>query len=104
MKGVGKEMADCMDDEHGRRRGVIQRVQLDIDGGTFPIMRTVREHVVVEADIFADGHDALSALLQYRHEAHQQWTDTPMEFRGDDRHSASLPLTTDGSYIYKVYA
>ena len=95
-------MADCMDDEHGRRRVVIERVQPEIDGGKFPIKRTVGEHVVVEADIFADGHDALSALLQYRHEAHQQWTDTPMEFLGDDRWSASFPVTTVGRYRYTV--
>jgi len=102
MNMTGKEVADCMDDEHGRQRVVIERVRPEIDGGRFPIKRTVGEDVVVEADVFADGHDALSVLLQYRHEADQQWTDMPMEFLGNDRWGASFPVTTVGRYRYTV--
>jgi starch synthase (maltosyl-transferring) len=91
-----------MGDEHGRQRVVIDRVRPEIDGGRFPIKRTVGEDVVVEADVFADGHDALSVLLQYRHEAHQQWTDIPMEFLENDRWRASFPVTTLGRYRYTV--
>ena len=91
-----------MGDEHGRQRVVIERVRPEIDGGRFPIKRTVGEDVVVEADVFADGHDALSVLLQYRHEADQQWTDVPMEFLGNDRWRASFPVTTVGRYRYTV--
>ena len=91
-----------MGDEYGRQRVVIERVRPEIDGGRFPIKRTVGEDVVVEADVFADGHDALSVLLQYRHEADQQWTDVPMEFLGNDRWRASFPVTTVGRYRYTV--
>jgi starch synthase (maltosyl-transferring) len=102
MNRTGKEVADCMGDEHGRQRVVIEMVRPEIDGGRFPIKRTVGEDVVVEADVFADGHDALSVLLQYRHEADQQWTDMPMEFLGNDRWRASFPVTTVGRYRYTV--
>ncbi|MBK9952939.1 MAG: DUF3416 domain-containing protein [Candidatus Competibacteraceae bacterium] len=34
----------------------------EIDGGRFPIKRTVGDTVVVEADTFTDGHDALSRI------------------------------------------
>lgn len=102
MNRTGKEVAGCMGDEHGRQRVVIERVRPEIDGGRFPIKRTVGEDVVVEADVFADGHDALSVLLQYRHEADQQWTDMPMEFLGNDRWRASFPVTTVGRYRYTV--
>ena len=102
MKRIGKEVVDCMGDEHGRQRVVIERVRPEIDGGRFPIKRTVGEDVVVEADLFADGHNVLSTLLQYRHEAHQQWTDLPMEFLGNDRWRASFPVTTVGRYRYTV--
>src|SRR6266550_2895661 len=50
----------------GRRRVVIEAVMPEVDGGRFPAKRTVGETVTVEADIFADGHDALGALLRYR--------------------------------------
>ena len=50
----------------GRKRGIIEGVTPELDGGRFAIKRTVGDMVTVEADIFTDGHDALSCLLQYR--------------------------------------
>src|SRR6185312_10402088 len=44
----------------GRRRVVIENVSPEIDAGRFPIKRAIGESVVVEAAIFADGHDAIS--------------------------------------------
>jgi hypothetical protein len=38
----------------------------EIDGGRFPIKRTVGEDVTVSADIFADGHDLLAGVVKYR--------------------------------------
>jgi len=57
-----------MKEREGRVRVVVEAVKPEIDGGRFPIKRVIGEEVVVEADIFADGHDALSALLLYRKE------------------------------------
>ena len=45
---------------------IIEHVEPEIDGGRFPIKRVVGEKVVVQADIFADGHDSVSARLLYR--------------------------------------
>ena len=50
----------------GRGRVVIEGIQPAIDAGRFPIKRTLGEQVVVEADIFTDGQDLLSAVLCYR--------------------------------------
>jgi hypothetical protein len=47
-------------------RAVIEDVQPAIDGGRFPVKRTVGETVDVGADVFADGHDKLTAVLRYR--------------------------------------
>ncbi|HEX2227522.1 MAG TPA: maltotransferase domain-containing protein, partial [Candidatus Binatia bacterium] len=41
----------------GRKRVVIEAVTPEIDHGRFPAKRTVGDKVVVEADVFADGHD-----------------------------------------------
>ncbi|MDP3039062.1 MAG: DUF3416 domain-containing protein, partial [Deltaproteobacteria bacterium] len=62
----------------GRRRVIIEGVKPEIDGGRFSIKRVVGEKVVVEADIFTDGHDALSCILLYRREEESQWTEVPM--------------------------
>src|SRR2546427_12958595 len=53
---------------HLARRVVIDNVRPRVDEGRFPIKRTVGESVEVIADIFADGHDVVVAVLQYRHD------------------------------------
>ena len=67
-----------MHPDAGRRRVVIEGIQPAIDAGRFPIKRTVGEEVVVEADIFADGHDQLSAVLCYRWARDTVWTEVAM--------------------------
>src|SRR5581483_4798922 len=47
------------------RRVVIDRIRPDVDEGRFPIKRTVGEEVQLSADIFADGHDAIAAVIQH---------------------------------------
>jgi starch synthase (maltosyl-transferring) len=91
-----------MDETTGRRRVVVERVTPEIDGGRFPIKRACGETVVVEADVFADGHDALSVLLSYRHEADAGWTEVPMEPVGNDRWRASFLTARLGRYRYTV--
>ena len=49
-----------------RRRVIVERVWPEIDGGRFPVKRTVGERVIVSADIFADGHDVLAGVVKYR--------------------------------------
>jgi starch synthase (maltosyl-transferring) len=86
-----------------RRRVVIEGLSPEIDAGRFPIKRTVGEKVVVEADIFADGHDALSAVLRYRR-AGDRWREAPMELVDNDRWRGSFPLSRLGCYHYTVRA
>ena len=47
----------------GRKRIVIESITPQVDGGRFPAKRTVGDQVAVEADVFADGHDAVAASL-----------------------------------------
>ena len=60
-------------------RVVIENVRPEIDGGRFPVKRTVGETVVVTADAHADGHDLVSAVLLHRREGEREWTEIPME-------------------------
>ena len=59
-----------------RARVIIEVVKPEIDGGRFPIKPAVGEKVLVEADVFADGHDTLSAPLLYRKENDAEWVET----------------------------
>src|SRR5919109_5215764 len=49
------------------RRVIVERIRPAIDGGRWPIKRTVGEAVQVFAAIFADGHDVIVAVLRDRH-------------------------------------
>ncbi len=60
------------------RRVVIERLAPQVDGGRFPVKRTIDESVRVQADIFPDGHDAVSCALLHRHAEESRWTETPM--------------------------
>jgi starch synthase (maltosyl-transferring) len=87
-----------------RKRIVIEGVDPEIDGGRFPIKRIVGDRVVVEADIFADGHDVLSSLLLYRKEGDPDWTESPMEFLVNDRWRGSFTVNELGRYRYTFTA
>ena len=58
-------------------RVVIERMQPQIDCGRFPVKRTIGEALFVSADVFADGHDRLAGVLQYRH-WHGEWRGGPL--------------------------
>src|SRR5262245_48450427 len=88
----------------GRVRVVISGVQPEIECGGFPIKRTVGEQVVVEADIFTDGHEALSALLLYRHEEEEHWQQTALQPLGNDRWRGVFSVTEIGRYRYTLRA
>ena len=91
-------------EREGRRRVVIENVRPEIGAGRFAIKRVVGERVVVEADIFADGHDILSAVLKFRAKENPEWTETPMEFMDNDRWRGEFVVTQLGYYFYTIEA
>jgi starch synthase (maltosyl-transferring) len=86
------------------RRVIIEGVQPEIDGGRFPIKRAVGESVEVEADIFTDGHDMISALLLHRKAGDQAWRGIFMQPLVNDRWRASFPVEEIGRYLYTFQA
>lgn len=86
----------------GRHRVVIERVTPEIDGGRYPVKRTIGEAMVVEADVFTDGHDLLGVALLHRRNHDPQWTELPMVPLPNDRWHASFPVGDLGRYRYTV--
>ncbi|MEW5978683.1 MAG: alpha-1,4-glucan--maltose-1-phosphate maltosyltransferase [Acidobacteriota bacterium] len=93
-----------MGEVDGRRRVVIEGIKPEIDGGLFPIKRTVGEKVRVEADVFADGHDAVRCQLLYRKKGQTEWTLTQMSHVVNDRWEGMFYVTELGTYEYTVQA
>ncbi|MBI4260556.1 MAG: DUF3416 domain-containing protein, partial [Actinobacteria bacterium] len=91
-----------MEVKEGRRRVVVSGVDPEIDCGRFPVKRTVGEEVVVEADVFADGHDAVRAVLRYRAEDERDWSEVPMEPLVNDRWRGSFRIDRLVDHRYTV--
>ena len=62
-----------------RRRGAIDRVAPELDGGRFAVKRIRGDEVVVTADVVCDGHEELDCRLHVRHGNTGQWTVFPMD-------------------------
>lgn len=86
----------------GRRRVIIENIKPEIDCGEFPIKRVLGEEVVVEADIFSDGHDSISALLLYRKPVNGKWLEVPMRHLENDRWTGKFTVEEIGIYDYTV--
>lgn len=85
-----------------KRRVVIEKVTPEIDNGRFPIKRVPGEAVLVEADVFTDGHEAVSCALLYKTESSPTWTEIPMTFLVNDRWQAGFTVTEVGRYLYTI--
>ncbi len=85
-------------------RAAIAHVLPEIDGGQFPIKRIEGETVEASADVFADGHGVLSAVLRYRREGSPEWLEAPMEEAGNDRWVGRFAVGNPGSYEYTFQA
>ena len=87
-------------------RVIIEHVEPQVDGGRFPIKRTVGEQVIVKAHIFVDGHDILSAVVCHRSAAEETWHEVPMELvePGLDWWEGAFPVAGIGSHFYTLQA
>src|SRR5687768_6438905 len=88
----------------GRTRTIIEAVEPEVDAGRFPAKRTIGDAIVVEADIFSDGHDALAAVLLYRKFDSTAWLEAPMHPLVNDRWSAEFIASELGEYVFTVEA
>jgi starch synthase (maltosyl-transferring) len=85
-------------------RVIIEGVTPQIDEGRFPAKRTLGEDVVVEADVFADGHDVLAAVVRWRRCGDEAWNESPMAPLGNDRWRAAFTVTEYRDHEFTVEA
>jgi starch synthase (maltosyl-transferring) len=86
-------------------RLAIENIMPRVDDGRFPVKRVVGEIVTVEADIFADGHDPITAVLCWRPlDALAEWNETEMQLVENDRWRAEFLLEHVGRYEFAVEA
>lgn len=88
----------------GKSRVVIEKVSPEIDGGRFYSKAVLGDSVVVEADIFGDGHDITQAILCYRHEKQKNFREVHFSLPENDRCAVSFIADTKGLYICSIKA
>jgi starch synthase (maltosyl-transferring) len=111
------------------RRVVIEGIRPEVDGGRFPIKRSIDETVDVTATIFADGHDVIAAVLRDRSRLTAEsaetaenndlsassaisavergpWRESPMTMvaPGTDRWTARFDVACIGWHEYQIVA
>lgn len=83
---------------------VIENLQPLVDGGRYAVKRVIGEDLVVEADIFKDGHDVVAAALKWRVVGETRWHETPMSFVDNDRWRGACTFYQNATYEYTVEA
>jgi len=88
----------------GARRVVIEHFSPVVDGGRFAVKRVRGESVEVEADVFTDGHDAVSCDLIYRCEDESDWHRSAMTAEANDHWRAAFRVDRLGRWQYAIIA
>lgn len=88
----------------GQRRVVVDRVFPEVDGGRHPIKRVQGDTVDIEADIVADGHDRISAVVAWRTAGSRSWKERPLQLVTNDRWHGEFDVEVLGFYEYTVIA
>jgi starch synthase (maltosyl-transferring) len=87
---------------NGKQRVIIEHVYPEIDCGKYPVKRVVGERVNVSADIYADGHNEIKAVLLHRRKGRRNWNETPMRHVNNDKWEAWFKVDKMGWYEYTI--
>lgn len=83
---------------------IIEAASPEVDGGAFPAKRVIGDVVFAEADIFADGHDLISAVVLHRHDSEKEWREVQMRLLANDRWRAELTVEALGFHRFTIEA
>ena len=86
------------------RRVIVEAVEPQVDCGRFAVKRVVGEEVIVQADVHADGHDVVGAVVLFRRAGEERWRESPMRALDNDRMQGSFRVEALGRYEYTVEA
>lgn len=85
-------------------RIVIDRVTPSVDGGRYAAKSTVGSSIVIEADVFADGHEQLAATVIVRMIDKSRSNYIRMTLKEADRWQATIELPDEGTAVFRVEA
>ncbi|MEM6915510.1 MAG: alpha-1,4-glucan--maltose-1-phosphate maltosyltransferase [Verrucomicrobiota bacterium] len=83
---------------------VVSNLSPVVESGRYPTKRVEAEPLLVEADIFKDGHDVVVAIAEWRREGDSTWSAVAMTAQENDRWNATLIFPEIGEYEIAVTA
>ena len=89
---------------NGKQRVIIENLKPQVDFGKFPARGILHDRIRIEADIFCDSHDMLSAEILYKHESGRKWQKAELEDQVNDLWFGFIELTKLGNYHFTVEA
>jgi starch synthase (maltosyl-transferring) len=87
-----------------RNRVFIENVIPQVDEGLYPVKRAEGDRLLIQADVFTDGHDEVRAEVLVRRKGARKWITTIMQPIGNDRFNAVLENLEVGHYEFTVRA
>lgn len=75
-----------------------------VQNGRFPARLVLGSEAVIEADIIADGHGHLAAVVRWRAPGAEDWSEVPMKHLVNDRWTTRVPLQALGLHRYAIEA
>jgi starch synthase (maltosyl-transferring) len=90
--------------ENARDRVVIEDVQPTCDAGRFAVKRIAGDLVHVTAHMFCDSHDSIGAVISYRHQDDNAWTEIPLNDTPNDEWHADFRVEAIGVYRFRIVA
>lgn len=88
----------------GQKRVVIENVSPEINCGQHAAKRTVGQLFTVTADLLADGHDVLNAVIKYKPKKSKKWQEARMQPQQNDQWSGQFSVQVQGNYEYTIVA
>ena len=90
------------------RRVAVEHVHPDvgdgIDGAPFAAKQVVGDDVDVRAAIFADGHNLVAAVVEFRHRDEEGWRSAPMAEIVNDEWAGTFRVDRTGEYRFRIVA
>jgi starch synthase (maltosyl-transferring) len=85
-------------------RIAIEGIEPEIDGGRFPSKAVAGEPVLIEADIFCDGHESIDTAVLYRPAGTENWTEQALTYFENDRWRTKVTFPDNRLYEFTIIA
>jgi starch synthase (maltosyl-transferring) len=85
-------------------RVVIERISPSVDFGSYPAKAVIDQPVIVEADVYLDGHECPGAQILWRSGIEVQAHVVPMRSLGNDHWRAEFTPLTPGPHSFTIEA